>query len=601
MTDIENHPPHPANANPQDAFEDEGGLRAPPHLHGWRKAWWWFDFIVLVKLARLRFLAILVIIGLVITQWDTLVAHYEKWTRPAVDAAEAGSDIEYFCPMHPSVIRDNAKEKCPICAMPLSRRRKSDAQDEALPAGVVNRMQLSPYRIALAGVQTWQVDYVPLAKEIKAVGYIEFNERGQRSVTARVAGRIDRLMANETGQMVRAGDELLLLYSPELLVTVQALLDAGRDGDRSFQDITRSRLRQLGIDDAQIEEILTAKKAPMHVRIRSPISGHVIKKYVREGEYVQAGSPLYDLADLSKVWVQAQLHEDDAAFLPARYEHGAPPTSGAALEVMATSPSVPNREFHGQLAFVYPHVDRESRTVTVRFEVENPGHVLRPGSTANITLKIPPADLTAMLGMPTDVADGQARESGRMLAIPETSVIDTGEQRIVYREASPGVFEGVLVTIGPRMIGADSGVFYPVITGLHAGDRIVTHGSFLVDAETRLNPAAGSIYFGSAGSTAKTTSTTVRPSTPTDADAKVQQALDKLAPEDRALVRAQQTCPVLDGSRLGAMGTPIKVILAGQPVFLCCPGCKDKALADPQKTLAAAKKLVEENKKHSAK
>src|SRR5215813_6400866 len=103
----------------QASLIDEGGLRAPPGLEGWRKAWWWFDFIILVKLARLRFIAVLAAIGIVITQWDTLAAYYDKWTRPADGAAAAAGEFEWFCPMHPAVIRDNPREKCPICFMPL--------------------------------------------------------------------------------------------------------------------------------------------------------------------------------------------------------------------------------------------------------------------------------------------------------------------------------------------------------------------------------------------------------------------------------------------------------------------------------------------------
>ena len=162
---------------------DEGGLRAPPGLTGWRKAWWWFDFIILVKLARLRFVAVLVLIGAIITQWDLLTAYHDKWTRHSHAASAGGGDVEWFCPMHPSVVRDNSKEKCPVCFMPLSKRKKEDAHEEALPAGIVNRVQLSPYRIVLAGVQTWNLDYLPVSKELKAAGFIEFNERGQRTVS----------------------------------------------------------------------------------------------------------------------------------------------------------------------------------------------------------------------------------------------------------------------------------------------------------------------------------------------------------------------------------------------------------------------------------
>src|SRR6185503_14688358 len=128
-----------------------------------------------------------------ITQWDLMTAYYEKWVRPAGSAALGGGAFEWFCPMHPAIVRDNPKDKCPICFMPLSKRKKGDGTVEALAAGVVNRVQLSPYRVVLAGIQTWPVDYVPLTKEITAVGYIEFNERGQRTVSARVAGRIDKL------------------------------------------------------------------------------------------------------------------------------------------------------------------------------------------------------------------------------------------------------------------------------------------------------------------------------------------------------------------------------------------------------------------------
>jgi membrane fusion protein, copper/silver efflux system len=573
--------------------EDEGGLRAPSELHGWRKAWWWFHFLILVKLARLRFIAILLVIGVVITQWDTLASYYDRWTKPASGTEAAASDVEFFCPMHPSVIRDNGKDKCPICFMPLSKRKKGSGEAVALPAGIVNRVQLSPYRMVLAGVQTSPVDYQSLTKEITAVGYVEFNERGQRTVSARVAGRIDKLVANETGQMVNAGDELALIYSPDLLVTVQNLLDAHRNSNKELMDGARRRLELLGVDAAQIDEILTSPKPDIHVKIYSPISGHVITKYVREGQYVQEGTPLYDVADLSTVWIQAQVYEDDLAFLPIDYQEHTGMMGSGGVDVTATTRAFPDEHFHGKLAFIYPHVDQDTRTVTVRFELDNPDHKLRPGSTATVTLKVEPKDLRMFTRLEDDKEPQEMLSQGRVLAVPESAVIDTGSQRIVYRESSPGVFEGIEVTIGPRMTGDDGAVLYPVLNGLSQGDMIVDSGSFLVDAETRLNPAAGSIYFGGSGGSQVTRSsvTNVRPTTPEDPEAKIVASLAKLQSDDRKLAEAQRFCPILTANRLGVMGVPVKISIKGQPVFLCCNGCKEKAFADPDGTLATVESL----------
>src|SRR5258708_4143220 len=180
--------------------QSEGGLRAPREYSLLRRIWWWFDFIVLVNLARLRFIAILVVVGLVIVYWDTLAAYYDKWTRPAHpdDSQAHGTNYEWFCPMHPTVVRDVPNQKCPICFMPLSKRPKGEAKEEALPPGVVNRVQLSPYKVVAAGIRTWKVDYVALTKKITTVGSIEFNERLQKQVAARVKGRLDTLDVNET-------------------------------------------------------------------------------------------------------------------------------------------------------------------------------------------------------------------------------------------------------------------------------------------------------------------------------------------------------------------------------------------------------------------
>jgi hypothetical protein len=261
---------------------------------------------------------------------------------------------------------------------------------------------------------------------------------------------------------------------------------------------------------------------------------------------------------------------------------------GDAPEIEASTEAFPDEVFHGKLTFVYPHVDQTTRTATVRFEVDNPGHRLRPGSTATVVLNVPPKNVRAI---ERSVADDPARREqlarGLVIAVPETSVIDTGSQKIVYRQSAPGVFEGVEIHLGPKMVGPNGVVFYPLLRGLEIGDRIVTSGSFLVDAETRLNPAAGSIYFGgSGGSKSGQGWTTVRPSTPEDTDAKIEANLARLSVEDRALAQKQKTCPVLPTSRLGSMGAPIKLSIEGRSVFICCDACKANALENPKETLA---------------
>jgi len=214
-----------------------------------------------------------------------------------------------------------------------------------------------------------------------------------------------------------------------------------------------------------------------------------------------------------------------------------------AFTVTATTQANPTEKFTGKLTFVYPHVDQDTRTLLVRFELPNPGHKVRPGTTATVKFKVWPRHLEMFsTALAENWARGNALEllapwgtglagvassfytagsyatlfAGRALAVPDSAVIDTGALKLVYREMAPGEFEGVQVDLGPRMVGADGVAYYPVLRGLQTGDRVVTAGSFLLDAETRLNPAAGSIYFGGSSRAAAAGASTlnVRPSTP---------------------------------------------------------------------------------------
>jgi hypothetical protein len=206
---------------------------------------------------------------------------------------------------------------------------------------------------------------------------------------------------------------------------------------------------------------------------------------------------------------------------------------------------------------------------------------------ATVTLQVPVTELHLL---PPDADEKQKRsyEQGLILAVPERAVIDTGNRKIVYREAEPDVYEGVEVQLGPRC-----GVFYPVIKGLKAGDKVATAGSFLIDAETRLTAGAGSTYFGASSGPQggdRRSGSTVRPSMTRDEEDKIQAALAKLSPEDRRPALAQGYCPILEDNRLGSMGTPVKVTIKGQSVFLCCKACEQEAREHPDQTLAKVEK-----------
>ncbi len=581
------HAPLPNGENP-------GGPAATPIKHTLRWKVWQ---VVKTIQARLRFFVLLGGIGALIVYWNAIDAVYEKWTRPAVAQETADADSEYWCPMHPTVVRDHPG-KCPICGMPLSKRKKRTGEEEALPPGVLSRVQLTPYRVALAGVRTEPVEYRPLTKQIEAAGFVEFDETKLTRITNHISGhsRIDKLYVNVTDQNIAKGDPLALLYSPDLDTTMQNLLDAHREGNAGLEQMTRERLRLWGIGGDQIDEVVKTGKPITHVTIYSPANGHVLRKYQLEGDYIDEGARLFDVADLSTVWIEAQVFEDDLGFLKK------------GLVVHAYTEAYPNRDFAGKLTFIHPHLDARTRTLKVRFDLENPGHVLRPGMYAAVKIDVPATELTAAsartqtrqaartaadlavhaLFAPSGPMGGSGLASlalgageqtllakGQVLAVPRSAVIDTGSRKVVYREAGPSLYEGVEVELGPHC-----GEFYPVVKGLEAGDRVATDGSFLIDAESRL---VGGLDSTSSGASAGPRKDKPAGATSED-DAGVEEVFKQLSPEDRKVAEGQVYCPILK-TRLGTMGVPVKVVLKGRSVFLCCPLCVNKAKANERRTL----------------
>lgn len=358
----------PAAGNVGSSTQRRAGLRG--------SIWFAFKAIEI----RLRFIAILVAIGLVIGYWDTIKNYWDKWTRPSGAEVAVSANEEFYCPMHPSVVRDKpdpggAIPKCPICGMPLSKREKGEVSQ--LPEGIISRVQLSPYRVQLAGIKTVEAELRPLTLDVRTVGYVAIDERKLSRIVVRASGYVEKLYVNESFAEVSEGDPLAEIYSPDLYSAAQELLIARRGSTPQLAEIAAEKLRLLGVAEKEIDQIIRTGKADSRLVIRSLQSGHVFEKNVVEGDEIKAGQTLFEVADLSTVWIEGEVYEKDAAMLQR----------GQTVE--ATVDAIPGRVFEGRVSLVHPHVQTATRTVRVRFELNNPNHTLRPGMFATVSLSTP--------------------------------------------------------------------------------------------------------------------------------------------------------------------------------------------------------------------
>ncbi len=323
-------------------------------------------------------------------------------------------------------------------------------------------VRLSAEQIRTFGVTFGTVDVRTLEDEVRTVGIVNFDETRLAAVTPKFGGYIERLHVDFTGQPVRRGDPLVEVYSPELVAAQEELLLAARlesslgqssvpgvpAGSSNLVAAARQRLRLWDISDAQIERVLETGRAQRTLTLYAPVSGIVVEKDVLSGQAVQAGQTLYTIADLSEVWVEAELRESDAGLV----QEGQP----AVIEFAA----LPGRPLSGRIEYVYPTLQEEARTLKARIAVRNPDHRLRPGMYATIRLR----------------AAGRAA-----LTVPTSAVLNTGERRIVFVDMGDGRLAPHDVEIG-RVAGA----YAEVLAGLEPGQRVVTSAQYLLDSESNL-------------------------------------------------------------------------------------------------------------------
>jgi Cu(I)/Ag(I) efflux system membrane fusion protein len=330
-------------------------------------------------------------------------------------------------------------------------------------------VRISPNRLQTLGVQSLPAASRTLSHTIRAVGTVEASERGLYAVSPKFDGWITTLFVNTTGATVRRGEALLAVYSPELVTAQEeyriarealaAMGDASPEavaGMQALADGSLQRLRNWDIDDADLADLKAGQGAKQSLPLRARADGVVIEMLARAGMRFMPGETLFQIADLSNVWIVARVFEQDIGFVRAGQE--------AAVSVAA----YPGRRFNGRVTFVYPTVEAETRTARIRIELPNTDGLLKP-------------DLYGTVGIKTG-------EDMVAVAIPESAVLDSGKRQLVLLDLGGGTFEPREVELGARGDG-----YVEVVKGLAAGQQVVVNGNFLIDAESNLKAALESL------------------------------------------------------------------------------------------------------------
>lgn len=394
----------------------------------------------------------LILIAGLFIGWLIFGASSNNQNESSEHVHEEGAVQIWTCAMHPQ-IRQNKPGKCPICGMDLIPLKTSGSGDEAVDPSAI---QLSKEAVALANIQTTVISRQNPIKDVQLYGTIQADERLSQSQTSHVSGRIEKLFINFTGESVRQGQTIATIYSPELLSAQQELLEAAKmqSVQPALIQAAREKLRLWKLTDEQIARIEQSGNVSALVEIKANTGGIVVSKKVNQGDYINQGSVLFDIANLSQVWAMFDAYEVDLPFLKV----------GDKIDF--TLQAVPGKTFSGRISFIDPILDRTTRTAKIRVETANSGMQLKPEMYANAIIKAP------------------LKQFNNEIVIPKSSVLWTGKRSIVYvkqpNTQSPA-FMLHEIELGPSL-----GDSYVVLSGVNEGDEIVTNGAFTIDASAQL-------------------------------------------------------------------------------------------------------------------
>ncbi|MEI6666518.1 MAG: efflux RND transporter periplasmic adaptor subunit [Acidobacteriota bacterium] len=397
----------------------------------------------------------------------------------AATSAAAAHALRYHCPMHPTIVSDTPGD-CPICGMALVPIPPQAPPAPATPAGpaasrgadgVAGRsvVTLSAERRSLLGVRSEPVRAQRIEKSLRTVGRVAPDERRLAHFHTRFEGTVEHLYVDYTGMFVKKGDPLLSIYSPELVATQQEYLLALKaqkqlgasaipsvaQGGANLLEAARQRLLQWDVraeDIAEMERTGTPKRT---FDLYAEVSGYVVQKNVVHGMRVMPSETLFDISDLSRLWVMADVYDTDLGVVRL----------GMPAEVSLSS--VPGRVWRGTVTNISPTLDDKTRTIKVRIEVANQDGVLKPDMFGDVWLR---------------------NDLGMGLVVPESAVVDTGDRLLVFLDRPDGSLEPREIQTGVKL--ADG---YQVLKGLAKGDRVVTAANFLLDSESSLKAALSAI------------------------------------------------------------------------------------------------------------